>query len=113
MPLIVDAASGVNDCLDRDGSRTPVGFHISNDRDLHPIDAEVVQAATKWKRPRSRSPTCRGRARETRLLQEHPAVFVHGSDGRSRTARRTSSVLRWDPVTRRRHELTSGIHVLD
>ena len=50
VPLIVDAASGVNDYLDRDGSRTPVGFHISNDRDLHPVDAEVVQAATKWKR---------------------------------------------------------------
>jgi aspartate--ammonia ligase len=50
VPLIVDAASGVNDYLDRDGSRTPVAFHISNDRDLHPVDAEVVQAATKWKR---------------------------------------------------------------
>ncbi len=50
MPLIVDRESGVNDYLDRDGSRTPVSFHISNDRDLHPIDAEVVQAATKWKR---------------------------------------------------------------
>ena len=50
VPLIVDAASGVNDYLDRDGSRTPVSFHISNDRDLHPVDAEVVQAATKWKR---------------------------------------------------------------
>jgi aspartate--ammonia ligase len=50
VPLIVDAASGVNDLLDRDGSRTPVQFHISNDRDLHPIDAQVVQAATKWKR---------------------------------------------------------------
>ncbi|MGZ4403339.1 MAG: aspartate--ammonia ligase [Gaiellaceae bacterium] len=50
VPLIVDAASGVNDYLDRDGSRTPVRFHISNDRDRHPIEAEVVQAATKWKR---------------------------------------------------------------
>ncbi len=50
VPLIVDHSSGVNDYLDRDGSRTPVSFHISNDRDLHPIDAEVVQAATKWKR---------------------------------------------------------------
>jgi aspartate--ammonia ligase len=50
VPLIVDSASGVNDYLDRDGSRTPVRFHITNDRDLHPIDAEVVQAATKWKR---------------------------------------------------------------
>jgi aspartate--ammonia ligase len=50
VPLIVDAESGVNDLLDRDGSRTPVGFHISNDRDLHPVEAQVVQAATKWKR---------------------------------------------------------------
>ncbi len=50
VPLIVDAASGVNDYLDRDGSRTPVSFHIANDHDRHPIEAEVVQAATKWKR---------------------------------------------------------------
>jgi aspartate--ammonia ligase len=50
VPLIVDAESGVNDMLDRDGSRTPIQFHISNDRDKHPIDAQVVQAATKWKR---------------------------------------------------------------
>jgi aspartate--ammonia ligase len=50
VPLIVDAESGVNDLLDRDGSRTPVGFHISNDHGKHPIDAQVVQAATKWKR---------------------------------------------------------------
>ena len=50
VPLIVDAASGVNDYLDRDGSRTPVRFHITNDGDRHPVDAEVVQAATKWKR---------------------------------------------------------------
>ncbi len=49
-PLIVDVESGVNDYLDRDGSRTPVQFHISNDYDKHPIDAQVVQAATKWKR---------------------------------------------------------------
>ena len=50
VPLIVDSLSGVNDYLDRDGSRTPIQFHISNDYDQHPIDAEVVQAATKWKR---------------------------------------------------------------
>ncbi|MCL4489387.1 MAG: aspartate--ammonia ligase [Chloroflexi bacterium] len=51
VPLIVDCESGVNDMLDRDGSRTPIQFHISNDRNVHPIDAQVVQAATKWKRP--------------------------------------------------------------
>ena len=50
VPLIVDARTGVNDYLDRDGSRTPVSFHIANDHDKHPVDAEVVQAATKWKR---------------------------------------------------------------
>jgi aspartate--ammonia ligase len=50
VPLIVSSESGVNDYLDRDGSRTPVGFHIANDHDEHPIEAEVVQAATKWKR---------------------------------------------------------------
>jgi aspartate--ammonia ligase len=50
VPLIVDVESGVNDMLDRDGSRTPIGFHISNDYDKNPIDAQVVQAATKWKR---------------------------------------------------------------
>jgi len=50
VPLIVDRESGVNDYLDRDGSRTPVSFHIANDHEQHPVDAEVVQAATKWKR---------------------------------------------------------------
>ncbi len=50
VPLIVDVESGVNDYLDRDGSRTPIEFHISNDRGKNPIDAQVVQAATKWKR---------------------------------------------------------------
>ena len=50
VPLIVDVESGVNDLLDRDGSRTPIQFHISNDHNKHPIDVQVVQAATKWKR---------------------------------------------------------------
>jgi aspartate--ammonia ligase len=50
VPLIVDVESGVNDMLDRDGSRTPIQFHINNDYNKNPIDAQVVQAATKWKR---------------------------------------------------------------
>lgn len=50
VPLIVDVESGVNDYLDRDGSRTPIQFHITNDYNQHPLDAQVVQAATKWKR---------------------------------------------------------------
>ena len=50
VPLIVDVDSGVNDLLDRDGSRTPIQFHISNDHNKNAVDAQVVQAATKWKR---------------------------------------------------------------
>jgi len=50
VPLMVDCETGVNDFLDRDGSRTPIQFHINNDRNEHPIEAQVVQAATKWKR---------------------------------------------------------------
>jgi aspartate--ammonia ligase len=59
VPLIVDVESGVNDMLDRDGSRTPIQFHISNDRNLHPIEAQVVQAATKWKRVALRQFECK------------------------------------------------------
>jgi aspartate--ammonia ligase len=59
VPLIVDVDSGVNDMLDRDGSRTPIQFHISNDRNLHPVDAQVVQAATKWKRMALKQFDCR------------------------------------------------------
>jgi len=50
VPLIVDVESGMNDYLDRDGSRTPIQFRITNDHGKNPIDAQVVQAATKWKR---------------------------------------------------------------
>jgi aspartate--ammonia ligase len=49
VPLIVDRDSGVNDMLDRDGSRTPVEFPCGLGLE-RPIDAQVVQAATKWKR---------------------------------------------------------------
>ncbi len=49
VPLIVDKDSGVNDYLDRDGSRTPVEFPCGQGLDK-PIIAQVVQAATKWKR---------------------------------------------------------------
>ena len=49
VPLIVDRDSGVNDYLDRDGSRTPIDFQCGLGLDT-PIQAQVVQAATKWKR---------------------------------------------------------------
>ncbi len=49
VPLIVDRDSGVNDYLDRDGSRTPVEFQCGLGLNK-PIQAQVVQAATKWKR---------------------------------------------------------------
>jgi aspartate-ammonia ligase len=97
VPLIVGADSGVNDMLDRDGSRTPIGFHISNDRDMHPVDAQIVQAATKWKRVALRQfdcgqgegictaedilemyPDLPRKQRETMVLQQYPAVFIIG-----------------------------------
>ena len=49
VPLIVTKESGVNDYLDRDGSRTPIEFDCGLGLD-EPIKAQVVQAATKWKR---------------------------------------------------------------
>lgn len=49
VPLIVSAESGVNDYLDRDGSRTPIEFPCGLGLDKR-ITAQVVQAATKWKR---------------------------------------------------------------
>jgi len=49
VPLIVDFDSGVNDLLDRDGSRTPIEFPCGLGL-KKPIRAQVVQAATKWKR---------------------------------------------------------------
>jgi len=236
VPLIVDVESGVNDYLDRDGSRSPIQFHIRNDHDKHPIDAQVVQAATKWKRaalkqfgmkpgqglctdmravrkdyfldhdhsayvdqwdwervitekernlefltgvvqriwkvlkgaethvqgefPKLRTsrypdlpeeltfihaedllakyPDLPRKARETEILQEHPAVFIYGigwtlADGYPHEMRAADyddwvtpttskdgrpmhglngDILVWNPVTRRRHELTSmGIRV--
>jgi aspartate--ammonia ligase len=50
VPLIVSKDSGVNDMLDRDGSRTPIEFPAGLGLDKR-IEAQVVQAATKWKRP--------------------------------------------------------------
>jgi len=49
VPLIVDRDSGVNDYLDRDGSRTPIEFPCGLGLEKR-IQAQVVQAATKWKR---------------------------------------------------------------
>lgn len=49
VPLIVSKDSGVNDYLDRDGSRTPVEFPCGLGLPKR-IETQVVQAATKWKR---------------------------------------------------------------
>jgi aspartate--ammonia ligase len=49
VPLIVDVESGINDLLDRDGSRTPIEFPCGLGLDK-PMRVQVVQAATKWKR---------------------------------------------------------------
>src|SRR5262249_34248049 len=49
VPLIVTEESGVNDYLDRDGSRTPIAFPCGLGLAKR-MDCQVVQAATKWKR---------------------------------------------------------------
>jgi len=49
VPLIVTKESGVNDYLDRDGSRTPIDFPCGLGLDRR-MECQVVQAATKWKR---------------------------------------------------------------
>jgi len=49
VPLIVSRESGVNDYLDRDGSRTPIEFPAGLGLEKR-INGQVVQAATKWKR---------------------------------------------------------------
>jgi len=100
VPLIVDVESGVNDYLDRDGSRTPIQFHISNDRNLHPIDAQVVQAATKWKRVALRrfgmqpgegcAPTCAPCARTTSWITITAPTWTSGIG--SAPSRRTSAI---------------------
>jgi len=57
VPLIVTRESGINDMLDRDGSRTPVEFPCG--LGITPrLNAQVVQAATKWKRPALRQFGC-------------------------------------------------------
>lgn len=57
VPLIVTKESGLNDNLDRDGSRTPVDFPCG--LGISPrINAQVVQAATKWKRPALKQYEC-------------------------------------------------------
>jgi aspartate--ammonia ligase len=58
VPLIVDRDSGVNDYLDRDGSRTPVEFPCGLGLETR-IHAQVVQAATKWKRMALRQFECK------------------------------------------------------
>ncbi len=58
VPLIVTVESGVNDMLDRDGSRTPIEFPCGLGLDK-PLRASIVQAATKWKRPALRQFGCR------------------------------------------------------
>ena len=62
VPLTVTKESGVNDNLDRDGSRTPVDFPCG--LGIQPrLNAQVVQAATKWNRPGAEAVRVPGRRR--------------------------------------------------
>ena len=90
MPLIVDAESGVNDYLDRDGSRGPVQFHIPNDHDKHPIDgpggagrdqveADRARAVRDAGRARASSPTCGPCARTTSSITTTAPTWTSGT----------------------------------
>lgn len=120
---------------DGSGSRTPIQFHIANDHKEHPIDAQIVQAATKWERIALRQ---FGMGPGEGLVTDMRTVFIYGigwtlKDGfphalraadyddwvtetRSRDGHPmrglNGDILVWNPVTKRRHELTSmGIRV--
>ena len=58
VPLIVTKESGVNDYLDRDGSRTPIDFPCGLGLSKR-MECQVVQAATKWKRMALRQFNCK------------------------------------------------------
>jgi aspartate--ammonia ligase len=58
VPLIVTKDSGVNDYLDRDGSRTPIEFPCGLGLEKR-MECQVVQAATKWKRMALRQFGCK------------------------------------------------------
>ena len=58
VPLIVTKESGVNDYLDRDGSRTPIDFPCGLGLSRR-MECQVVQAATKWKRMALRQFNCK------------------------------------------------------
>jgi aspartate--ammonia ligase len=58
VPLIVERESGINDMLDRDGSRTPIEFPCGLGLERR-LNAQIVQAATKWKRPALKQFGCR------------------------------------------------------
>lgn len=47
VPLIVDVESGMNDYLDRDGSRTPIQRRITNDQR---ITSSTTTTAPTWTR---------------------------------------------------------------
>ena len=84
VPLIVDRDSGINDYLDRDGSRTPIDFTCGLGL-KNPIQAQVVQAATKWKRMALKQFGCgigEGLCTDMRAVRkdyfsdDHPSAYV-------------------------------------
>ena len=95
-PLIVDAESGVNDYLDRDGSRTPVAFHIANDHDATrstPRSSRRRRSGSGWPCASSDSvpakgcsPTCAQSARTTSSTTTTAPTSTSGT-GRRRSAR--------------------------
>ena len=90
VPLIVDAESGVNDMLDRDGSRTPDPIpHLERPRRAsrrraggaggHQVEAHGAEAVRHASRARACAPTCAPCARTTSSITTTAPTWTSGT----------------------------------
>ena len=99
VPLIVDVESGVNDMLDRDGSRTPIQFHISNSipstrRSCRPRPSgnAPLSSSSIAKSARASAPTCAPFAKTISSITTIPPTSISGTGSASSpTSSATSS----------------------
>ncbi len=117
VPLIVESDSGFNDMLDRDGSRTPVSFHINNDYNKNPVEGQVVQAATKWKRFALKQYGCKvgegictdmRAVRKDYFLDHDHSAYVDQWDWEKAITAEDRTLATWKDVVRKIWKVISG-----
>ncbi|MEW6328679.1 MAG: aspartate--ammonia ligase [Candidatus Micrarchaeota archaeon] len=117
VPLIVESESGFNDMLDRDGSRTPVSFHISNDYNKNRVEGQVVQAATKWKRFALKQYGCKvgegictdmRAVRKDYFLDHDHSAYVDQWDWEKAITAEDRTLATWKDVVRRIWKVITG-----